>query len=172
MIKVFLLSLLLAFWLIALLVGALYGLLQHAPVTQLHPSMICSIKIHPRKNKTLKSHPTQEQCGYGVCKPKNASQLIQKLSTVNKISIRVTGVCKCHDGYSSSRLPCDTRTKSQLTAFLLSFFLGAFGVDWYYLSGLVNNLNMVSFALNNQGSLLNRVSQSDFQESSFIRVTS
>ena len=144
--KAFLLFLLLAFWSIALLVGVLYGLLQHSPVSQLHPNMICSIKIEPKNNKT------QDQCGYGVCKPKNESQLIQKLSTVKKISARVSGICKCQDGYSSYRLPCDKSAKSQLTAFLLSLFLGGIGADWYYLSGLANNSNMFSLALNNQGS--------------------
>ena len=150
--RAFLLFLLLAFWSIALLVGVLYGLLQHSPVSQLHPNMICSIKIQPGNNKTLKPHLTQDQCGYGVCKPKNESQLIQKLSTVKKMSTRVSGMCKCQDGYSSYRLPCDKRSKSKLTAFLLSFFLGGIGADWYYLSGLANNSNMFSLALNNQDS--------------------
>lgn len=45
--------------------------------------------------------------------------------------------CLCERGWTSSRNQpdvCTYQQKSKLAAFLLSFFLGAFGADWFYLS--------------------------------------
>ncbi len=48
-----------------------------------------------------------------------------------------TSQCKCYRGwqYSKNNLNiCDYEQKSKLGAFLLSFFIGGLGADWYYLS--------------------------------------
>jgi hypothetical protein len=42
-----------------------------------------------------------------------------------------SGICVCNKGYlSQDTLACSYKQKDQLTAFLLSFFLGVFGADW------------------------------------------
>ena len=44
-------------------------------------------------------------------------------------------VCKCDDGYLDwEGKPCVYAKKSKLTAFLLSFFIGGLGADWFYLA--------------------------------------
>jgi TM2 domain-containing membrane protein YozV len=44
--------------------------------------------------------------------------------------------CQCYRGYITWRYGdiCNYQQNKKLTAFLLSFFLGIFGVDWFYLS--------------------------------------
>ena len=45
--------------------------------------------------------------------------------------------CQCERGWIHSKSDpkiCDYQQKSKLAVFLLSFFLGGFGGDWYYLS--------------------------------------
>ena len=42
--------------------------------------------------------------------------------------------CQCEETYTSIENPCDYKQKRQLTAFLLSLFLGPFGADWFYLA--------------------------------------
>ncbi|KAG5180632.1 hypothetical protein JKP88DRAFT_166410 [Tribonema minus] len=46
------------------------------------------------------------------------------------------GVCECDGGYITREPypPCDYHQKSQLTTFLISFFVGWLGVDWFYLA--------------------------------------
>ncbi len=47
------------------------------------------------------------------------------------------GICICNRGWVLARdglNQCTYQQKSKLTAFLLSFFLGFFGADWFYLS--------------------------------------
>ena len=46
-----------------------------------------------------------------------------------------TKVCKCDGGWMSfnETEPCQYEQKSKWTAFALSFFLGEFGADWFYL---------------------------------------
>jgi hypothetical protein len=47
--------------------------------------------------------------------------------------------CVCSKGWASQdQSPCNYPLKSKQTAFLLSFLLGFFGADWFYLS--VNNI--------------------------------
>jgi len=43
--------------------------------------------------------------------------------------------CNCDDGYiqADGDGPCGYHQRSKLVAFLLSFFLGSYGVDWFYL---------------------------------------
>merc|ERR1711997_147906 len=46
-----------------------------------------------------------------------------------------SGFCECEEGYIHwEGEPCAYEQKSKLTAFLLSFFLGILGADWFYLS--------------------------------------
>jgi hypothetical protein len=43
--------------------------------------------------------------------------------------------CKCDKLYvDHDDVPCIEKGKSKLCAFFLSFFVGGFGVDWFYLS--------------------------------------
>jgi len=68
---------------------------------------------------------SQGQCGNGICeigKPWNETAKYN--------------LCKCDEGYihSEDGKPCEYAQKSKLTAFLISFFLGAVGGDWFYLS--------------------------------------
>ena len=48
----------------------------------------------------------------------------------------VNSVCQCDKGWYTrdDDAPCSYEQKSKLVAFLLSFFLGNFGADWFYLS--------------------------------------
>ena len=45
-------------------------------------------------------------------------------------------ICLCENPYFSVKEsePCQEKRKSKLVAFLLSFFLGLVGADWFYLS--------------------------------------
>ena len=45
-------------------------------------------------------------------------------------------ICLCEDPYFSVKEsePCQEKRKSKLMAFMLSFFLGLVGADWFYLS--------------------------------------
>jgi len=44
-------------------------------------------------------------------------------------------ICECDSGWiNHDGKPCSYELKSKLTAFLLSFFLGLLGADWFYLS--------------------------------------
>ena len=45
-------------------------------------------------------------------------------------------ICQCYRGYISWRYmdACNYEQQKKLTAFLTSFFVGIFGVDWFYLS--------------------------------------
>jgi TM2 domain-containing membrane protein YozV len=50
---------------------------------------------------------------------------------------RTTPVCFCDRGWTLSRdgvQVCNYQQKSKLAAFLLSFFIGGLGADWFYLS--------------------------------------
>ena len=44
--------------------------------------------------------------------------------------------CQCDDGWISSddKSVCDYEQKTELIAFLVSFFVGSLGVDWFYLA--------------------------------------
>ena len=43
--------------------------------------------------------------------------------------------CICNSGYvDNNDSPCSYKQKEKLTTFLLSFFVGPFGVDWFYLA--------------------------------------
>jgi hypothetical protein len=43
--------------------------------------------------------------------------------------------CKCDAGYTTyMNQTCNYKQKEKLTAFLLSFLVGAFGADWFYLA--------------------------------------
>jgi len=67
---------------------------------------------------------SQGQCGEGIC------DFGHQFNTTTKIN-----VCKCDDGYLDwEDKPCAYAKKSKLTAFLLSFLIGGFGVDWFYLA--------------------------------------
>jgi hypothetical protein len=47
----------------------------------------------------------------------------------------ISNKCKCDPGYIDfENKPCEYKQKEKLTVFLLSFFVGAFGVDWFYLA--------------------------------------
>lgn len=43
--------------------------------------------------------------------------------------------CNCHSGFmDDGKKKCSYKGKSKLTAFLISFFVGSFGADWFYLA--------------------------------------
>jgi len=63
-----------------------------------------------------------EQCsGRGYCRRLNATSIRDP----------PLSFCECDPGWADPE--CRTKRKSQTTAFLLSFFLGPFGADYYYL---------------------------------------
>lgn len=50
---------------------------------------------------------------------------------------RTIATCICNRGWTLARdgtNQCNYQQKSKLAAFLLSFFVGGFGADWFYLS--------------------------------------
>ena len=60
-------------------------------------------------------------------------------------------ICECDKGWKSTKAPCDYQAKNWLVAFLLSFFLGEFGADWFYLangSGSYIAIGVVKLFLN------------------------
>ena len=59
-------------------------------------------------------------CGNGVC-VQDGSSLVYN--------------CQCNSGYvdDNNGTVCGYEQKSELVAFLLSFFIGVFGADWFYL---------------------------------------
>lgn len=61
---------------------------------------------------------SSQDCGNGSCEPDGPSRF----------------ACKCDDGYLSVNGVCNYRQKTQVAAFLLSFFFGIIGVDYFYLS--------------------------------------
>ena len=65
--------------------------------------------------------PQDHDCGNGVC----MAPIISEPSYL---------ICQCDRGYTTVTSPCDQELKSQLAAFLVSFFLGMTGADWFYLS--------------------------------------
>jgi hypothetical protein len=68
-----------------------------------------------------------ENCGHGRC-------IVQYADS--RFGANVTGVCRCDHGYGSSGTiaPCHYDRKSKVTLFCLSFFLGSWGADWFYMS--------------------------------------
>ena len=80
---------------------------------------------HLPKDLTI-GYPCKSQgdCGEGVCK---FGLKLEKNKTVD--------VCECSEGWINfDGKACSYELKSKLTAFLLSFFLGLLGADWFYLS--------------------------------------
>jgi len=61
---------------------------------------------------------TDDQCGNGKCEENDDGEYH----------------CICNEGYISHNDICDYEQYKQLTTFLISFFAGTFGVDWFYLS--------------------------------------
>ncbi len=59
------------------------------------------------------------ECGNGVCK-------VEPLAN--------SSYCRCDDGYINAAAICDYEQKSELIAFLLSFFIGTLGADFFYLA--------------------------------------
>jgi len=67
---------------------------------------------------------SQGDCGDGTCE---IGFKWNETLTINR--------CVCDDGFIHYEdQPCSYEKKSKLTAFLISFFLGEFGGDWFYLS--------------------------------------
>jgi TM2 domain-containing membrane protein YozV len=72
------------------------------------------------------------------CKTENSS--IQLICSSNQNCAYPNGQCVlnqcvCSKGWIIvDQSGCTYQLKSKLTAFLLSFFVGTFGVDWFYLS--------------------------------------
>ena len=66
-------------------------------------------------------------------------------------------VCKCDDGYLDwEGKPCTYAQKSKLTAFLLSFFIGGLGADWFYLA---QGGNLIQLKQNGKKNLALKMSQ-------------
>jgi hypothetical protein len=53
-------------------------------------------------------------CGNGMCSDDN--------------------ICKCDENYTTLDSACDYKMRSQLAVWLLSFFVGGLGVDWFFLA--------------------------------------
>lgn len=65
---------------------------------------------------------SNSQCGNGRCSPVNNGPL-------------VTYECVCNSGWMNHNGQiCSYEQKEKLTGFLLSFFVGHLGVDWFYLA--------------------------------------
>jgi hypothetical protein len=80
---------------------------------------------HLPKDLTI-GYPCKSQgdCGEGVCK---FGLKLEKNKTVD--------VCECSEGWINfDGKACSYELKSKLTAFLLSFFIGWLGADWFYLA--------------------------------------
>jgi len=71
--------------------------------------------------KVVSCTDINSDCGKGVC-------MLPVMTQPDHL------ICECDKGYISVTKPCDYFQKSQLVAFLLSFFLGEFGADWFYLA--------------------------------------
>lgn len=70
-----------------------------------------------------------EECNNGKCE-----QTIVKIPGNSSI-VNVTGICECESTYMDFEgKPCNYELKKQSTAFLLSFFVGWSGADWFYLA--------------------------------------
>lgn len=78
---------------------------------------------HELKKRSSTQHPCSRdsQCGTGICKEDGQSNEYY---------------CQCDDGWidDSDGNICAYEQKSELVAFLVSFFVGEFGVDWFYLA--------------------------------------
>ncbi|CAF0798823.1 unnamed protein product [Adineta steineri] len=74
------------------------------------------------ENVQLKDCSLDLDCIHGICNNKNINETY----------------CICERGWTISNKAefygCTYEQKSKLAAFLLSFFLGGFGADWFYLS--------------------------------------
>lgn len=69
---------------------------------------------------------SNSQCGHGRCSPVNDGPLI-------------TYQCVCESGWiNRDGQVCSYEQKEKLTGFLLSFFVGYLGVDWFYLAAGVS----------------------------------
>lgn len=80
-------------------------------------SLVLAAKVDP----TVKCE-YNEDCNHGECKPFYSRQYPDGTLT-----------CFCDSDYTSRNGICNYERRDKLTAFLLSFFLGEFGVDWFYL---------------------------------------
>ena len=78
---------------------------------------------HELKKRSSTEHPCvrDSDCGEGSCKQDGNS---------------VFYYCECDDGWidDTDGKICAYEQKPELTSFLLSFFVGVIGVDWFYLS--------------------------------------
>lgn len=72
---------------------------------------IFSPKVHAAQEFSC-SH--NDECGKGLC---------------------AENVCVCNEGYTSfGETACEYEQNTKLSTFLLSFFLGSFGADWFHLA--------------------------------------
>ncbi len=91
---------------------------EFAPLAERMPM----VAFGPRGLSAQASCNTTSQCGSGQCLPVNDGPT-------------VTYQCVCNSGYiSTDGNICNYEQKEKLTAFLLSFFVGVLGVDWWYLA--------------------------------------
>jgi hypothetical protein len=64
---------------------------------------------------------SDSECGNGVCQLKSTDV--------------ETNSCICNRYYTSSNgQPCNYKQKGKLETFLISFFVGILGIDWFFLS--------------------------------------
>lgn len=76
-------------------------------------------------NDRIECYSNNNECGNGYC-------------CIGYFNTSV-GFCNCNSRYVNidtgvTIIPCDYKQKSKLKAFLLSFFVGGFGTDWFYLA--------------------------------------
>ncbi len=71
-----------------------------------------------------------EDCGHGSCAVQYSRQFPNG-----------TRVCECNSRYVSRGGVCNYEKRDKVTAFLVSFFVGLLGVDWFYLARGVPKYN-------------------------------
>lgn len=73
----------------------------------------------------VECYSDDDDCGSGVCREGSFNKTV--------------GFCDCNSKYinavvAGETVACDYKQKGKLETFLLSFFVGPLGVDWFYLA--------------------------------------
>lgn len=92
---------------------------------------IRAVPVQPTKSSLSDNNNSSRRSGLS-----SGSKTCSYSSDCPSHSQCVSGVCECVKGWTTWKdgVPCSYEQKSKLTAFILSFLLGNFGADWFYLS--------------------------------------